>query len=730
MIENETHYIDSVEELIWFAEEVNSGNNFSGKTIHISGNIDLNNNTWTPIGNGHTLECSIEIVDCYIKNMKCNSLQSGLFGNINIKNLTVKNLSIGNATISVNEWDDHNIGLLAGTLRVSNNASISIQNSSFNGTLSNNHNFDDGNTGGIFGAVVCEGTNSTISIENTTVNSNITGANVVGGIIGHVNDSNLMNTFKFNRVVVDSEIYAANSYGYNDTFAGGLCGILNANKVFITQCTIKGSVYSNAYEGWCGGMAGRGEYNMLQMSDCCVNASIDSTFGGWYGTQHCGAGFLGFSQCNDNMNSFIKNSYFNGTVNSGVAFVTRDNNAGDTSIPIINCYFDTETTGLSAKMMHSYSNAGQLMTNVLSGCAGYTSEQVKNETNFIGWDFEKIWIMDSNAPRIRTNDELEESDKFDIIDFGTVRTGYKSDSLYVPLSIDWNLNALINIGSSEDESLKLLGILLSKDAYHGTDSMAEHMIQFGLLDKKENLLEGQDLNTNTGVCFYVSVNKVEKGDEEYYIVTAVSRGTTTKGLGIEWIYDLMYWKQFFKSRGDELYSGINKELKDMGLDIKDSRIRYFITGHSLGGAISNYLSNKLWKNGVDIDKIACYTYASPYTCHDSDDKMSDGHIYNYIGLKDVVPTVGQSTNDNRFEMGTHRFGNDRYMIYESNFIDIYNSIYYPKEWEHDGTIDWEAGTPAGNLDYTIKSGGEYHACDTYLAQILTDEVYVVFAFNR
>lgn len=320
---------------------------------------------------------------------------------------------------------------------------------------------------------------------------------------------------------------------------------------------------------------------------------------------------------------------------------------------------------------------------------------------------------------------LSEESRDDELDFGTVATTYKAnDGVEVPLSIDWNLNSLIDIGSVEDESLKLLGILLSKDAYHGTDSMAEHMIQFGLLDKKENLLAWQDTDTNTGLCFFVSVKKIEDGDKEYYIVTAVSRGTQ----GVEIIYDILH-SRFFKSRGDELYDGIKKALEAEGLDMKDSRVRYFLTGHSLGGAVTNYLSNKLRQEGVDIDKIACYTYASPFTCN-SWSHTSNGHIYNYIGVKDVVPTVGQATDNglsanpsNGPLWGTYRFGNDRFMRYESKFIETYNNIYYPKEWTYDSSIGWKDGSTAGNLVNLATSGLIYHDCDTYLAQIIAGEIY-------
>ena len=381
--------------------------------------------------------------------------------------------------------------------------------------------------------------------------------------------------------------------------------------------------------------------------------------------------------------------------------------------------FDSCTNLESIKILNPYCIIASSLNTIPSTAMiyGYASSTAEDYATEYGRSFSPL---------------TESSEGMDGLDFGTVLTTYEDlcqNSLIsgVPLSIEWNLNSLIDIGE-ENKSLALLGLLLSDDSYNGTDSVAERMIKFGLLDKQENIWEGQDLNTNSGICFYVSVKKVEKGNEHYYIVTAVSRGTREN---VEWIYNILYTAQFFKARGDELYSGIKKALEANGLEMTDSRVRYFLTGHSLGGAISNYLSSKLWKNGVHKDRIACYTYASPLTCHDSDDKMSDGHIYNYIGVKDVVPTVGQSTNDNRFKWGTHRFGNDILMGYDSDFSMMYNAMYSPqKQWiqgvgPNPGYQGWGAGTTAGNLiDHYILSGiGVYHELGTYLVQILVDEAY-------
>lgn len=91
--------ISTAEQLAGLAQLVNDGNNFSGKTIVLTADIDLNNQAWTPIGNGFDAELAfsgtfngdgytvsgLDVPDTYFP---------GLFGQIStsavVQNLIVK----------------------------------------------------------------------------------------------------------------------------------------------------------------------------------------------------------------------------------------------------------------------------------------------------------------------------------------------------------------------------------------------------------------------------------------------------------------------------------------------------------------------------------------------------------------------------------------------------------------------------------------------------------------
>ena len=94
----EKYTIDTVEDLIKFASEVNGGNSFAGQTVYLMDNIDLEgseDNQWTPIGtsskefkgtfegNGYTIS------GIYIK--KDNYDDAAFFGE---NSGTIKNLGV------------------------------------------------------------------------------------------------------------------------------------------------------------------------------------------------------------------------------------------------------------------------------------------------------------------------------------------------------------------------------------------------------------------------------------------------------------------------------------------------------------------------------------------------------------------------------------------------------------------------------------------------------------
>lgn len=105
--------------LFWFANQVNvAGNNFNGKTVKLDADIDLNNQTWTPIGQTGATEFKgiFDGQNHTIKNLIVDSsaqtgehYSSGLFGWAE-SGVTIKNVKVDGATVTGN----HNVAVIVG----------------------------------------------------------------------------------------------------------------------------------------------------------------------------------------------------------------------------------------------------------------------------------------------------------------------------------------------------------------------------------------------------------------------------------------------------------------------------------------------------------------------------------------------------------------------------------------------------------------------------------------
>lgn len=94
-------YIYNVYDLKNFRNAVNSGNTFSGKTVKLAADVDLNNEEWTPIGNyDNAFKGVFDGQDYTISNLYINDSEGeslGLFGvaqNATIKGITINNVDI------------------------------------------------------------------------------------------------------------------------------------------------------------------------------------------------------------------------------------------------------------------------------------------------------------------------------------------------------------------------------------------------------------------------------------------------------------------------------------------------------------------------------------------------------------------------------------------------------------------------------------------------------------
>ena len=208
-----TYTLGTPDQVAGLAQLVNSGEDFSGKTIVLGENVDLNGKNWTPIGDGSRLS-SVATGDSFdgtfdgngkiisgltIQNATANDAV-GLFGVVD--GGTVKNLKLEDVAIDVPACEQAGgaVGMLVngGTVdAVTVSGSVSSLNGAGgiagrilkNGSVTNCVNYasvggSGYNKGGIVGAAYYNPADSGMTIAGCVNNGPVSGTTGVGGIVG------------------------------------------------------------------------------------------------------------------------------------------------------------------------------------------------------------------------------------------------------------------------------------------------------------------------------------------------------------------------------------------------------------------------------------------------------------------------------------------------------------------------------------------------------------------
>ena len=259
--------IYSAKGLQWLAEQVNGGNNFSGKTITLTADIDLENADWTPIGSkANPFAGKFDGGSRTISNLNVNSpeeafkglfgrlVESGTISNININNAVVKGYdevgaivgsaytgSVSNCHVSgdiVIEGHYHVGGITGyGYAPISGCSVIGNAGSYVKGTYKEN-NFEGDAVGGIIGYAAEKGNAEAKVISECSATIDVIGTRKVGGIAGQCGkDANVYGcTFSGNVSTNADETYIAANAG--KIMVGGLVGELTGSSLFIKNSTV------------------------------------------------------------------------------------------------------------------------------------------------------------------------------------------------------------------------------------------------------------------------------------------------------------------------------------------------------------------------------------------------------------------------------------------------------------------------------------------------------------
>lgn len=447
--EDNLYVVNNAAQLAWIGEQVKEGNDFAGKNVILTADIDLASQEWTPIGDNNTpFRGNFDGRSHTVSNLKVsNSDYAGLFGAISskvaTKTVTVSNLKLKNVQITNADY----AGALAAYVRVYKGAGIQIDNCTVSGEI-----VDGKEIGGLFGFVYGGDNTSKIEINeiNSKVNISVKSSGSGGGIIGRIRCEDL-NENTYNGTIYVKNCKYSGSVSGTSGWLGGIAGraeIDNLGEVVIQHCKTEGQVsFSStgnaggiigyllgtktkviscvnyaAVTGknyYSGGIAGRCDYGFIEQ--CCNGGAVRSDI-----TGGDAGGITGYLDSGE-----IHNSYNLGIILKGLATVSyvggiTGNNFGK----LVNCYNasflpDQSTYTVVGAMgasnkgateycyydclvydtAHLYGTTSKQpdnplvysdLANGIVKSGGYATVFLKQEKTFETWDFSKIWEFDYN----------------------------------------------------------------------------------------------------------------------------------------------------------------------------------------------------------------------------------------------------------------------------------------------------------------------------------------------
>ncbi len=219
------YQISSAAGMAWFTNEVNKNNNtFSGKTVKLIENIDLNNKLWEPVGQTGATQFlgTFDGNNKTISNLKVDTEYSfnqytaaGLFGWLN--SATVKNVTVENAVVSGTAYVGTIAGYMEGTCTIEGCKVI-------NAKVSGNYLKSD-NEGDKVGGIVGYAGNKNNLVKDCTVSgSAIDAVRDAGQVVGAAPEANVVNCSATSTTVVNNTTapadYAKNNQNINETVIG------------------------------------------------------------------------------------------------------------------------------------------------------------------------------------------------------------------------------------------------------------------------------------------------------------------------------------------------------------------------------------------------------------------------------------------------------------------------------------------------------------------------------
>ena len=261
-----------------------------------------------------------------------------------------------------------------------------------------------------------------------------------------------------------------------------------------------------------------------------------------------------------------------------------------------------------------------------------------------------------------------------------------------------------------DKNNAIAGIMLSGLIENSTEDCINGLNQLGLFsgNYSSEKYYATGFGGNDGVGRIITIEKFRTSSAHYNIVSVVVKGSTniedtkintTPG-------DMNNNAKTILGEIDQLLSKNNVSY--------DNNTYFYVTGHSLGGAVANLLAAKMIdEKDIDSNHLKCYTFAAPLTKSDIDVTYKEykyQSIKNYYHDADWVPKVSSDQVYLPFKVMvgvlSRRYGKDIKLSISDNkqgFSDNFNKI---------------QGTSFDDLNFWNVLDSPNHYTSTYLSLLL------------
>ena len=197
-----------------------------------------------------------------------------------------------------------------------------------------------------------------------------------------------------------------------------------------------------------------------------------------------------------------------------------------------------------------------------------------------------------------------------------------STSESIDLQFPWDANTLVyGNAANYDVNLAIGAGALCVAVETGTAAAEDVLDDLGLAGSIAHY--GYGANT-TSVAHTFSLKTVSVDGYDYNLITIIGRGSMS-------ITDILtdITPGAFVQNSEVVLNNLYAFLADNGLTVADPANRFFVTGHSLGGAVANIVGHELTVDGVAKSAIYGYTFGTPLTTSKSN--AGKDNIFNFVG---------------------------------------------------------------------------------------------------